>query len=402
METLQESIAKMNADSVNISEPVPMGTAPVIKTPEPPAGGGEPPKPEPTKTPSSAQPLNPDKKPPETSVIEKKDPPTPAPGAEATPPGGEPPKPAAIASPEAVLGETLSALTEGHLKTKDDLVGLINHYNELVTQAEEGFKPKFKDERTRKAHQILADAGQGTEMATAMRTLRALNFNPEGKTPKDVLFEAFLLDPKNSDLSESRANRLFEEEYNEKYGDIEGNDRKTRNLELEVKEAKAMIDKIQTDFKVVDEEPARISKEVETSIQKVASEFGGIRIAFTDNPTEMDYLNVPVDDPKVLASLQEIALNPQAASDRFISQFATKNGFDYPAYYQALYEREHAAELRQKAYDHGFIKGQLAKVNEAANASTKKDISAAGTPVPDGAPKSLAEAFGNALSKQGR
>src|SRR5690348_14431538 len=246
MDTLQESISKMNADTVNISEPVPMGTAPEKKPETPaPAGSGEP-----AKTLSSAQPLNTDKKPPETSVIENKVEPAPPAGGEKTPPlaGGDKLPEVGEQQRQTIFGESLSVLTDGHLKTVDDLVGILNHYNELLTQAEEGFKPKFKDERAKKVYQILEGA-QGSETAAAMRTLRALNFNPEGKTPKDYLFEAYLLDPKNSDLSETRAARLFEEEYNDLYGDIEGNDRKTRQLELKVKEAKAMIDQVQNDFK---------------------------------------------------------------------------------------------------------------------------------------------------------
>lgn len=386
----------MNQDAADIKilDPEEGGKPPVeTKAPEsaPPPAAVPPVNPEPTKIPGSAEPLNKDTTPPGPTGIVKKEEPTPA----APPlPGSEPP--AGTPSRDSVFSEDLSALTDGHLKTKDDLVGILQHYNELLTQAEEGFKPKFKDERAKKVHQILADS-PGMEPAAAMRTLRALNFNPEGKTSKDYLFEAYLLDPKNSDLSESRAARLFEEEYNETYGDIEGNDRKQRNLELSVKEAKATIDKIQGDFKSIEEAPARISKEVEETIQKVASSFGGIRIPFTDNPTEMDYLNVPVNDPKVLASLQEIALNPKEASDRFISQFATQNGYDYPAYFQALYERENAPQLRQQAYDHGYKQGQLAKTRQIANASEKKDIADSGGAPPSSAPKSVSEAWAKAI-----
>lgn len=84
----------------------------------------------------------------------------------------------------------LSKVTGGTIKSEEEFAGMINHYNELLEQAEQGFQPKFKDERAKLVYQILAE-NEGREPEAAMRTLRAISFNPEGKSAKDVLFEAY-------------------------------------------------------------------------------------------------------------------------------------------------------------------------------------------------------------------
>lgn len=367
-----------------IPEPI---SKPKAATPGQPAVVPAQPVADPNKTfqPKSAESLTKGAKiPPTPSVVEKTEPAQPA-GETVVepPPAGAAPAttPPVDTNPDSVFSERLSSLTDGHLKSVDDFVGLINRLNDLEAQAEEGFKPKFKDERAALVHKILAE-NPGNETEAAMRTLRALSFKPEGKSPKDVLFQAYLLDPKNSDLSELQAKDFFEAEYSEKYSGLDPdntneNTKRTaqRTQDLAVKEALANITQIQGDFKTVEEKPAAIAQDVEVSIKKAVENFGGIRIAFTDNPQENDYLNVAISDPQELAAIQQMALDPIGEWNQFMEQFSLPNGkFDYPNYVRAHYERTHAVELRQAAYDHGFTAGKLAKVNETRNASDPKQI----------------------------
>lgn len=348
--------------------------------------------------PKSAETLSKDKTTPQPAVVPK---------TEEAQPAGETPPVAAATSPvetntEVVFSERLSSLTDGHVKNTDDLVGILHHYNELLAQAEDGFKPKFKDERAALVHKILAE-NPGNETEAAMRTLRALSFKPEGKSPKDILFQAYLLDPKNQDLSELQAKDYFEAEYSEKYSGLDpdnGNEnaRKIaqRSQDLEVKGALADITKIQSEFKAVDEKPAAIANDVEISVKKAVENFGGIRIAFTDNPQENDYLNVAINDPKELAAIQQMALDPVGEWNQFMEQFQTQKGFDYSNYVRAYYERTHAVELRQKAYEHGFTAGKISKINELRNSSDPKQISQSGAPASGQKPGSFMDAWANA------
>jgi hypothetical protein len=273
---------------------------------------------------------------------------------------------------------------------------LINHYNELLEQAEKGFEPKFENERAKWAHKILTQ-NAGAEPEAAMRTLRALNFNPEGKSDKEVLFEAFLQDPTNSDLSPMDAQRYFEAEYEQKYDDVQGNPLKERQLSLAVREAKNSLSKIKQEFDSTESGPRQISEEVEKSITSSVEDFGGVRMAFSDNPQETDFLNMPIEDPQELESLKQDALNPQEWWQNFLSGFETDKGFDYKNFIREFHEMRNHQKKSQLAYDHGFKLGQLAKINEARNASNPKELSRVGAPAAgNGQAGSVLEAWSKA------
>ncbi len=294
-----------------------------------------------------------------------------------------------------VVYSRLSKLTDNAIKSEQDLVGIINHYNELLEQSEKGFEPKFPNERAKWAYQVLTQ-NAGDEPATAMRTLRALNFDPKGKDPKEILFEAFLQDPNNSDLGPLEAQKYFDAEYESKYDDVQGNLIKERQLALEVKNATNSLQKIKDEFGATEQAPAKISEEVENSIGQSVEDFGGVRMAFSDNPQESEYLNMPVEDPKELEQLKQDALNPQEWWNSFLTQFETDKGFDYKNFIREFHEMRNHQKKAQLAYDHGFKLGQLAKIKEARNASDPKDISKTGAPAGQPQVKSVLDAWANA------
>ncbi len=319
---------------------------------------------------------------------------------EQTPATGEQPQnttpPADDDIPDEKVYGRLSKLTDNAIKSEEDFVGMVNHYNELLEQAEKGFEPKFPNERAKWAYQILTQ-NEGNEPEAAMRTLRALNFDPKGKSPKEILFEAFLQDPTNSDLGPVEAQQYFDAEYEQKFDDADGNLLKKRQLDLEVRKATESLQKIKDEFGSTQEQPRQISEEVEKSISSSVEEFGGVRIAFTDNPQESEYLNMPIDDPNELSALKQDALNPQDWWQNFLQGFETDKGFDYKNFIREFHEMRNHQKKAQLAYDHGFKLGQLAKINEARNASNPKDISKVGAPgAGSGQPKSVLDAWANA------
>lgn len=294
--------------------------------------------------------------------------------------GGEPqatPTPAPV--PDEVFNNRLSELTDGSLKSLGDFERVIGHYNELLEQAEKGFEPKFKDERAKLVYQLL-DQSAGNEPEAAMRVLRALNFKPEGKSPKEILFERYQLDPKNSDLTPFKAQEYFDIEYDQKYGDLESNPLRQRQLDLEVRASLEEIQKVQNDFKTADQEPAQRNEKVERSLKTAVESFGGIKLAFSENPTENDFLNIAVDDPMELQAINAEILNPNQAYNDFIAQFDFNTPQGYEDLVRETYERRNHKEIRQRAYDQGIKLGRLQAIQEARNASTPRDVSNVGTP----------------------
>ena len=295
----------------------------------------------------------------------------------------------------------LSKLTDNTIKSEQDFIGLINHYNELLEQAEKGFEPKFPNERAKWAHKVLSQ-NAGFETQAAMRTLRVIDFDPKGKQPREILFEAFLQDPNNSDLGPSDAEKYFNAEFESKFDDVEGNPLKERQLAVAVREATNSLQKIRDEFTATEAGPKAISEEVETNISKSVEDFGGVRLAFSDNPQESEFLNMPIEDPQELQALKQDALNPQEWWQNFLTGFETDKGFDYKNFIREFHEMRNHQKKAQLAYDHGFKLGQLAKINEARNASNPKDISNAGSPgVGNAGPKSVLEAWANAEEKRG-
>lgn len=288
-----------------------------------------------------------------------------------TPPATQEPAPAAD---DAIVYNRLSELTEGTIKSEEDLVGLISQYNELVEQAEAGFEPKFTDERMKWAYQLLTQNPESA-LETAERTIHALRLKEVDKMePRDALFNAFLLDPKNYDLTQSQAAEYFAAEFEEKYKDLENNPLMKRKLDVDAREARQAIQKIQSEFKATEAQPQQVSQDVIESVSKTVENFGGVKIAFTENPKEDDFLTIPVENEEQIKALQENALRPDQWLNNLLNQFQTKNGFDYEGYIRERFEMENHKMIRQMAFQEGLKKGRLEKINEDRNASTKEDI----------------------------
>lgn len=372
---LQDIILQMNSGGAEVP----------VETPKEPAQTTPPatPTPEPAKQPESTQPEP-------VAAQPQKDTTAPAGTNNATQPA-KPDEDLDIPT-EKVYGY-LSKVTGGTIKSEEEFASMVNHYNELLEQAEQGFQPKFKDERAKLVYQILAE-NEGREPEAAMRTLRAISFNPEGKSAKEVLFEAYLLDPKNSDLGPIEAQKYFEAEYEDKYSDVDGNPIKERQQALAVREANEAIKKIKDSFKATDEPVRQISEQVESAISSAVEKFGGVKLAFTDNPQEGDYFTMTVE-PQELQALKQDALNPQEWWAKFLGEFETEKGFDYQAFIREFHEMRNHHKKAELAHKNGFKLGQLAKINEVRNASDPKRIDQAQPAGPAGK-QTLYEAWASA------
>lgn len=378
----------------------------VTENPTPLAAAAEPPAPPATPQPAATTPPGTPQKPAAGTIPAKKDelpPPDPSfvrktdepkPAAQEEPAVGTPPEPGTppVEAPQAVPDELfysrLSELTDGGLKQEGDLVRLVNHYNELLDKEEKGFEPKFPNERAKMAYRMI-QANPGKELETALRTARALQLGDqvEKLVPKELLFEAYRMRPENADITnDPRVREFFEAEYTDKFSDLENNLVQQRKHANEVKEAKESIATIQKEWEAAEAPAQAISKDVVAALTNAVENFGGFRLAFSDNPQENEYLNVPVKDENELKRLHENALNPEKWFQKFFQSFQGPDGYDYQGLVRSMYMIDHLDELSQQAFEHGTRTENIRRVNKERNASTPTDISRPGgappAPVP--------------------
>lgn len=319
------------------------------------------------------------------------------PATPAQPAAGTPAAPTPDEVPDEKFYSRLSALTDGSVKSEKEFGQFVERFNELGDIVAKGVKPVFKNERAQLVHSLLSE-NEGLEPQAAMRVLRAISFKPEGKSEKDILFAAYLMDPKNSDLNELDAQKYFDAEYTKKYADKENDLALQREHALAVRNATSDIAKIQNDFKAVEAPAHEANKETLDRITKAADGFGGIRLSFTDNPQETDFLNIPLEDSQEIEAIKADILDPNRAYNDLISQFDYKTEQGYQDLIRETWERKNHRMIRQVSWEDGFKKGQLAKVNEAANASNPKRIEQVGAP-PAPQKESFMDAWGNAQKK---
>lgn len=299
----------------------------------------------------------------------------------------------------------LSELTEGAVKSEKDFVDLVNHYNELVTAAQEGFKPKFRNDAHKHAFELLASAAEGKELETGRRTLHTLSLDTSTLKGKDLLFQGFLLDPDNADLSgDPNAREIFEKWYEKSFSDPEDVLIK-RNIQKAERQAKELIEKTQKDFKdkaVIATEEPKVDPKVMQSVKNAVDGFGGFKLAFSENAPEDELLNIPVDDPKEFETLERYVTNPQNFWSDLMQQFTGPTGFDYPGFVGRMYEFMNLEKTRTRIFEHGKKMGQRAQVNRDRNSSTREDTvlqNSRNIVAPKKEPASFVEAFGVALGR---
>ncbi len=307
----------------------------------------------------------------------------------------------------------LSKVTRGMIKDKAGWEAHIVSHNQLVEEKERGFEPNYKDARTRWVHDLMVK-NAGSEPEAAMRVLRALQFKPEGKTPIDILVQGALLDPKFSGKSEAQIQAYVNAKFQKNYGIIakpldeltpeQQQERVLAEMELdnEVANAKASVQKILDEFQASEEKPRQIDERVQRGISSAVQKFSGLKLSFSENPSENEILNVPIEDAETLQSLEQDILNPDAAYNERLTEFETETGMDWNALVQDTYERKHHKELRRLAFEHGLKLGQLAKIREDNNSSTPKELQQVAKGGGGNQPTSFWGAMEQAFAEQGR
>ena len=302
----------------------------------------------------------------------------------------------------------LSELTGGTLQNEEDFRTLVEEYNSLVEEKQKGFEPQFDDERTKKAYQLLKGLTPGEAIEQANRIIQTLRIDPTKMDAKELIFEGFLLEPENSDLTREKAWEYFQEFYDKTYS---SDDLLTkRKLEVDSKKAKDAIMKMQAEYLKVPEEAQDQQQgpnpEVIKQVKRAVDQFGGLELSFSENAPENELMKVLIENTpegqQELADLQKYSENPGIWWTDFINQFTTKNGFDHDAFVNEMYQIVNHKKLMRLAVNHGREVERLSRLNTARNSSeqNKDDVKVNNSRVPAGPRKeagSFVEAFADAL-----
>lgn len=298
----------------------------------------------------------------------------------------------------------LSDLTGGAIKSEQDFRETIEHYNQLIAEAEEGYKPKFKNEAQRLAFDLLSNVPEGQEMETARRTLHTLSLDVTKLSDKDKLFEAYLLDPNNGDLTREQAWEYFDLDFEKRFANASDDKLVERELRIQARKAEETISRTQKDFMAARESaevPEGPNDEVVSAVSKAVKGFGGLELAFSENASEDDMLRIPVEDPQELQQLQEYASDPRKWWNELLKEFSTKDGFDYEGFTREIYELKNHRKIKSMIYNHGYERGkatQLAKDRNSSSMNKDAALNRGRVPsAPTKEPASFAEAFGQAL-----
>jgi hypothetical protein len=297
-----------------------------------------------------------------------------------------------IADTSAAEFSRLSALTNNTIKNEEDLKNFIDQHNSLLEQVQKGVQPKFENERARWAYDLLSK-NTGKELETAQRTLQALNLKLESMPDREKLFNSFVLDPTNSDLTPMQMKEIFDAEYEQKYSDVENNVLLKRQHTLAVRQAEDSIRKVQADFQSTQQEPERISEETIGMITNAVNSFKEFKVKVSNNP--QDDLVMPITDRAQIDNIQKWMVDPTERHNALMNKFVKNGKFDFDGYKMELYARDNHEAIVRAALEKGEKMGMLKKILRDNNATTPAELAskAKAAPILSSQPKSFMDAL---------
>lgn len=281
----------------------------------------------------------------------------------------------------------LSELSNGAVKSIDDITSLVEksqttaaRLQELENQVKEGVKPKFPNEKAEWIYNYLTQDNQIQDYKKVEGLFRTLSLDTTKLEPKDLLFEQFLLDPKNAHLSADKAKRIFDKQYERKYGKMKYEEENEYGEkipvvdeeleyehELAVREAKERIEKLQGEFKNAKSETPeqqnneQVLQQIRSSVEKAVGEFNGLSYDFSieDDGQSLKFdMKFPLDEKEreqVLKEHIEDASNPNQWLQKKLNDFVDKQGqLDFEAWTDWLYEVKNLDKIVTEAFKQGF------------------------------------------------
>lgn len=307
-------------------------------------------------------------------------------GASAAPKGD----PSPAKSTPADFSTELSKLTGGQIKSQEDFQAMFNDYQTLKTSPKAPAIPEFKSEEAKNLYGLLSSSD--TPVADLEKYLSLQKIKTDTLDEKGLLFAHFRL--KNQYLTEAQASRLFEGEYEDKYG-LEDELTQTRR-EVAVAEARREISaetqgyeqRIQSFFdqsgKPAPEEgtpannaepdgqQAQSQEEIQEHLQKVDSffnDFGGFSLK--TGKEEGEVVEYPFSENRTedVSLLRNLVENPlQAVQQLLIDRYVDETGnLNYQEMSRAMamlaFGDDMLNEVYRTAINHATEQGRQEKTN---------------------------------------
>jgi len=294
----------------------------------------------------------------------------------------------------------LSEMTEGRVDTAEDMVAVLDHYEETLDFVEKIKKEPLaifpEDSRERKIAEFLmkqpGDNFQGD--IQKFHHVQGLG-DPKDLSPEQAQFEAYMLKEENADLTREQGRKYFDAEYEEKYGEDlealkEDDPLKYRKHEVETNQARKLISDTQTEFQSETtantfgkgEQPQYSPEEYKEFTDQVDAsldDYGGLSIAFDSDTKPEDRVNFVLDEPADRRQFEDYLKDPGSWWDDLLGKHMDKEGnFDQDGYRDDLLIRIFPEKAMEVMFKQGYTKGQID--NEKGIKNTSDAGEAGGTP----------------------
>jgi len=334
---------------------------------------------------------------------------------------GESPKPeekGAIEAPETTVDQRntiLSEMSGSRVESQEDLGAVLDHYQELldyVKVVEEDPKSLLPEGKARAVFEhVMKQPGEDYN-GSIQKFYHVLGLgDPKDLSPEEAQFEGFMLDPKNTDLTREAGKKLFDLNYEKRYGEgldvIKAEDPLLyREHDVATNEARKQISDMQTEFKTEtaksnsgvqqagfsEEERAEFDGQIDASL----NDYAGLSITFDKDAKPEDGINFVLEDQSDIDNFSETLKDPGKWFDGLLAKHLDTNGvFDADSYRNDMLVRIFPEKLAEVMYDQGFSRGVIANETGLKNAA---DADASGGSTPAASPdKTFHEEWADSL-----
>ena len=269
--------------------------------------------------------------------------------------------------------DSLSEATNGLVRTNEEL--------ETIIRENQAFKSQQPKELEGGAKQLFdfAQKFQGNEIGGARKMLHALSLDVDKMSPKDTLFEAFMLDERNADLTRERAHEIFEEHYVNKYSDVADNILSARDLELATRDATTSIQSLQDKYAEAQSETPDAQananqeaamEEIGRNVDQAMSKYDGID--FPIDSSEENFVSFSVDTDEMKEELSFAQKNAGDWLQSKINGFTDDNGtFNYDNFQSYMTGMVFHEQIAQTMYQQGLVAGKEGVLNDLKNPANK-------------------------------
>lgn len=271
------------------------------------------------------------------------------------------------------------------LKSFDELKSTLSERESLKAEVEKLAKKtiEFPNDKAKELYEF-AIKHPGNELSAAKNFLDLVEFDPSKADAKTVQLKAFRL--KYPELVDSEAAAIFNEQYEEQYGDgvFEGKALLKFKHDQATKEAQQAIAQVVKNYReakepeVQDEGPSKEHLEkVLKGIEGAMKEFKGANISLGEYKTKagavvpQGSLSVAME-PEEAAKFKGFLTDPDTFLADTLEKMKGESGLDWNAYANRMFQMVYPEKVYAHIHSQGIEQGQLLMINELKNNQREK------------------------------